>query len=340
MVFAGARLSRWLDLFLVAIVVGNFGLCLASAQTQINDVHIQPRVDLSAPPSGGALTAAFDTHTKPIHTEVDLVLVPVTITDPGDRIVTGLKSGNFQLYEGKHPQAIRHFSTEDVPVSLGILLDVSGSMKGKIERAREAALEFLKAANPQDEFFLIGFSDGPQVLRDFTSADGDIPAAMIFASPKGQTALLDAIYLGFAKMREARYQRRALLIISDGGDNHSRYTGSEIRNLAKEANVAIYSIGIFDRYCPTEEELLGPELLATIAAVSGGRSYTVDNPNYLPAVAERVGTELRNQYVLAYRPENSAHDGKWHKIKVRLRLPRGFPPLHIFAKTGYYAPAR
>jgi Ca-activated chloride channel family protein len=141
-------------------------------------------------------------------------------------------------------------------------------------------------------------------------------------------------------MRQAKYQRRALLVISDGGDNHSRYTEGEIRSLAKEADVAIYAIGIFDRYCPTQEERLGPLLLADLSEISGGRSYTVDNPNNLPAIAERVGMALRNQYVLAYRPEKSAHDGKWHAIRVRLRLPKGLPPLHVFAKTGYYAASR
>jgi len=141
-------------------------------------------------------------------------------------------------------------------------------------------------------------------------------------------------------MRQAKYQRRALLVISDGGDNHSRYSEGEIRSLAKEANVAIYAIGIFDRFSPTQEELLGPSLLAELSQVSGGRSYTVDNPNELPAIAQRVGMALRNQYVLAYRPEKSAHDGKWHAIRIRLRLPKGLPPLHVFAKTGYYAASR
>jgi Ca-activated chloride channel family protein len=286
------------------------------------------------------LDAALDTHTEPIRKQVDLVLVPVTITDARDRIVIGLDSGNFQLYEGKQRQEIRHFSTEDAPLSLGILLDVSGSMKSKIERAREAVVEFLRTANRQDEFFMITFAERPQLLQDFTDAESDAPVQGLLAASKGRTALLDAIYLGFAKMRQAKYQHRVLLVISDGGDNYSRYTEGEIRSLAKEADVAIYAIGIFDRYFPTHEEALGPLLLSDLSEISGGRSYTVDNPNDLPAIAERVGVALRNRYVLAYRPEKSAHDGKWHAIKVRLRLPKGLPPLHVFAKTGYYAASR
>lgn len=341
MVFAGATSLLRPSLLLAATVIANLGSSLAPAQDQVNAVHIVPRVEIPTPTPQAALpSSALDTHTEPIRKQVDLVLVPVTITDPRDRIVTGLGSGNFQLYEGKQRQEIRHFSTEDAPLSLGILLDLSSSMKSKIERAREAVVEFLRAANRQDEFFMITFADRPQLLRDFTDAERDAPLQGLLAAPKGRTALLDAIYLGFATMRQAKYQRRALLVISDGGDNHSRYTEGEIRSLAKEADVAIYAIGIFDRYCPTQEERLGPLLLADLSEISGGRSYTVDNPNNLPAIAERVGMALRNQYVLAYRPEKSAHDGKWHAIRVRLRLPKGLPPLRVFAKTGYYAASR
>jgi len=256
MVFAGATSLLRLSLL---VVIANLGISLASAQDQINEVHIQPRAEMSAPEAlANQLSSALDTHTEPIRKQVDLVLVPVTITDPMDRIVIGLDSDNFRLYEGKQQQEIRHFSTEDAPVSLGILLDVSSSMKNKIERAREAVVEFLRAANQQDEFFMITFADRPQLLRDFTDAGEDAPLQGLLATPKGRTSLLDAIYLGFAQMRQAKYQRRALLVISDGGDNHSRYSEGEIRSLAKEANVAIYAIGIFDRFSPTQEELLGP----------------------------------------------------------------------------------
>jgi len=340
MEFAGTTSILRSSLLVVLIVIVNLEIS-APAQEQINEVHIMPRAGNSVREAApNLLSSSLDTHTEPIRKQVDLVLVPVTITDPRDRIVTGLDSANFQLFEGRQRQEIRYFSTEDAPLSLGILLDVSGSMKNKIERAREAVVEFLGAANQQDEFFMITFADRPQLLLDFTDSGGDVPLPELLAAPKGRTALLDAIYLGFAKMRQAKYQRRALLVISDGGDNHSRYTEGEIRSLAKEAAVAIYAIGIFERYQPTQEELLGPLLLSDLSEISGGRSYTVDNPNDLPAIAEQVGTALRNQYLLAYRPEKSAHDGKWHAIRVRLRLPKGLPPLHVFAKTGYYAASR
>jgi Ca-activated chloride channel homolog len=269
--------------------------------------------------------------------DVDLVLVPVTITDPMNRLVTGLDKDNFSLFEGKDQQDIKHFSSEDAPVSLGVIFDMSGSMASKIERAREAVVEFFKTANPQDEFFLITFADKPEQIADFTQSVEDIQGKMVYTIPKGRTALLDAIYLGVSKMRQAKYPKRALLIISDGGDNHSRYTEGEIKSLVKEADVMVYSIGIYDHTFASEEERLGPQLLSDVSELSGGRSFTIDNPNDLGDVATKIGIELRNQYVLGYRPKNPGHDGKWHKIKVKLLPPKGLPPLHVYAKSGYYA---
>ena len=309
-----------------------------SAQNLGDDVHINPRIQ-PPPPAGPVVDAAFKTHTKPIKKDVDLVLVPVTITDPMNRLVTGLDKENFSLLEGKEMQEIRHFSSEDAPVSLGVIFDMSGSMNSKIDRAREAVIEFFKTANPQDEFFLISFADKPEQLSDFTQSVDDIRGKLVYTVPKGRTALLDAIYLGVSKMRQAKYQKRALLIISDGGDNHSRYTENEIKSMVKEADVQIYAIGIYDRYMATAEEKYGPVLLTDVADLTGGRAFTIDNPNDLADVATKIGIELRNQYVLGYRPKNPTHDGKWRKIKVKLTPPKGLPPLRVFAKTGYYAPS-
>jgi Ca-activated chloride channel family protein len=256
-----------------------------------------------------------------------------------DRLVTGLDKENFQLFEGKEKQDIQHFSSEDAPVSIGIIFDMSGSMTDKIERAREAVVEFCRSANPQDEFFMITFSDQPRLAAGFTSNPDDIQNKLIFTAPKGRTALLDALYLGMHKMKEAKNQRKALLIISDGGDNHSRYTEQELKSQIKEADVIVYGIGVYDAYFPTMEERLGPQLLSEISQVTGGRTFTIDNPNDLPDVASKIGMELRNQYLLGYKPSSVSHDGKWHKIKVKLRIPRGLPPLQVYARTGYYAPS-
>jgi Ca-activated chloride channel family protein len=330
----------------LALLILFSAFCLVSgtrarAQTpDVDDIHIAPRVDPDTDKDlqpKAMVGDAVRTHSPTIKSKVDLVLVPVTVTDPMNRLVTGLDKENFQVYEGKEAQDVRHFSSEDAPISLGVIFDMSGSMGSKVERAREAVTEFFKTANPQDEFFLIAFADKPQEISDFTQSVDELEGKLIYTVPKGRTALLDAIYLGISKMRQAKYPKRALLIISDGGDNHSRYTEGEIKSLVKEADVMVYSIGIYDRYMSTPEEQLGPALLNDVSELSGGRSFTIDNPNDLADVATKIGIELRNQYVLGYRPKNPGHDGKWHKIKVKLLPPKGLPPLHVYAKTGYYA---
>jgi Ca-activated chloride channel homolog len=315
----------------------------AAAQTDVNDIHVQQReVEKPKEPPKENVVSTKDgltTRVRPLKVDVDLVLVPVTITDPLNRLVTGLEKDNFQLYEGSSQQEIRSFSSEDAPVSLGVIFDSSGSMTSKMDRAKEAVIEFFKTANPQDEFFMITFNDEPEAVTDFTNSVDEIQNKLIFAIPRHRTALLDAIYMGVSKMRQAKYAKKALLIISDGGDNHSRYTENEIKSVVKEADVMIYAIGIYDRYASAMEERLGPQLLSEITELTGGRAFTIDNPNDLADVATKIGVELRNQYVLGYRPAKVVRDGKWRKIKVKLLPPKGLPPLRVYARTGYYAPA-
>ncbi len=311
-------------------------------QAEVNDVHIQPREaqkdKTEEVATQGLVSPSLNTHVRPLRVDVDMVLVPVTITDPMNRLVTGLEKENFELFEGGSKEEIKSFSSEDAPVSLGVIFDSSGSMSSKMDRAKDAVMEFFKTANPQDEFFMITFSDEPEVINDFTSSVDDIQGKLVFTVPRRRTALLDAIYMGVTKMREAKYAKKALLIISDGGDNHSRYTENEIKALVKEADVMIYAIGIYDRYFPTEEERLGPALLGEITELTGGRAFTVENPNDLADVATKIGIELRNQYVLGYRPKMVVRDGKWRKIRVKLLPPKGLPPLRVYARTGYYGP--
>ena len=308
----------------------------AFAQTSLNDVHVAPRQPhIAAAANSPELVRGSYLHV--LKQDVNLVLVSVSVTDPMQRLVTGLAPENFQVFEGNKPQQIRHFSSEDAPVSVGIILDSSGSMSDKMDRVREAVNQFCQAANPQDEFFLITFSEQPRLATDFTSKPEELQSALLYTQPKGRTALLDAIYMGIQKMRQAQYAKKALLIISDGGDNHSRYGEHEVRSAAKESDVLIYSVGVFDRSVPTPEEWLGPDLLKSIAEPSGGSAFTAFSATELPAIAHRIGTELRTQYVLGYRPENPPHDGKWHKISVKLRLPRRIAFLQPHFRKGYYA---
>ena len=314
------------------------------------NVHIEPRPTptpnvVAVPDPATKADVATDpglkvNHGKPIQVDVDLVLVPVTVTDDWNRIVTGLDKENFTVMEGNQQQEVRHFSSEDAPLSLGVIFDMSGSMSDKIEKAREAVIEFFKTANPLDEFFMITFNDRPQLRNDFTKSVEEIQGKLVYTVPQGSTALLDAIYMGITKMKDARNTKKALLIISDGGDNHSRYTEGEIKSMVREADVQIYAIGMFSTAPPTPEEVAGPALLTDISNVTGGRMFSINSPNELADVATKIGIELRNQYVLGYRPTNKTKDGRWRKIKVKLIPPKGLPHLNVYSKTGYYAPSQ
>jgi len=282
-------------------------------------------------------------HTAPLLVDVNMVVVNVTVTDPFDRIVTGLDQENFQIYDEKVEQKIVAFSTEDAPISVGMVFDCSGSMGDKIQKSKEAALQFFKTSNPQDEFMLISFSDRPDMISGFTAKFENLQDRLLTVKSGGRTALLDAIYLGVSEMKKATTNRRALLVISDGGDNHSRYTESDIKKAVKESDVQIYAVGIFEPLSSrarTVEEASGPGLLAELAEVSGGRMFSVENSNELPDIAEKISIELRNQYVLGYKPSNLIRDGRWRRIRVKLNPPKGLPPLQVYARTGYYAPTQ
>src|SRR6266478_5438680 len=233
-------------------------------------------------------------------------------------------------------------SAEDVPISIGVIFDFSGSMSNKVGKAREAAVQFFKTANPQDEFFLVSFNERAELTSSFTNSVEDLQSRMMLTVPKGRTALLDAIYLGLSQMRGAHNAKRALLILSDGGDNHSRYNESDIKRLVKEADTQLYAVGIFDPLGyrnRSPEELGGPSLLSEVTEMTGGRVFAVEKLDDLPDIASKIGMELRNQYVLGYRPSNKAHDARWRKLKIKLRAPKGLPPLSVYSKTGYYAPS-
>jgi VWFA-related protein len=279
-----------------------------------------------------------------IRIDTTLVQIPVTVTDPLNRFVTGLEKEHFKLLEDKVEQIITQFSSEDAPLSVGLVFDTSGSMGSKLQRSRQAAVQFFKTANPEDEFFLIEFSDRPELVVPFTTDTEEIQNRLAFTQSKGKTALLDGVYMAMNEMKKkARNPRKAILIISDGGDNNSRYTESEVRNAVREADVQIYGIGIFESMGGrnrTPEETMGPSLLNELAELTGGRSYSVENVNELADIAAKIGIELRNQYMLYYTPKNQTRDGKYRHVVVKLVQPKGLPPLKAFFRLGYYAPAQ
>jgi Ca-activated chloride channel family protein len=274
-----------------------------------------------------------------IRMNVEMTLVNVSVTDPLNNSVTSLNKENFKLYEDGVEQEISAFSTEDVPISIGLIFDVSGSMGNKLDRARQAAIQFLRTANPHDEFFLVRFNDRAELTNPFTSSE-ELEKRIMFTAAGGRTALLDAVYLGLDQMRSAHNARRALLIISDGGDNHSLYNEADVRNSLREADCQLDAMGIFDRshIGRKSEERYGWSLLSELVETTGGRVYPVSKVTDLPAIASKIGMELRNQYVLGYKPPDMHRSRAWRKIKVKLNAPRGLPPVKIYARSGYYAP--
>ena len=260
-----------------------------------------------------------------------------------NRFVLGLGRQDFRVLEDGREQQVKQFSDEDAPLSVGLLVDTSGSMGPKIETSRKAVAQFLKTMNAQDEAFLIEFSDRADVAVPFTRNANELQSKLVSVEPQGLTALLDAVHLGIREMKKAKNPRKALLIISDGGDNNSRYTATEIKDLVREADVQIYAMGEFepfDFFGLTAAELSGPHLLSELAEQTGGHAFAASRPSDLPGIATRIGIELRNQYVLAYYPLNHERNGKFRKVEVKLEQPKGLPLLKAHWRPGYYAPTQ
>ena len=306
---------------------------------------LQPNVSITPRPKIGPAATPDNVTDRRADIRVDttLVLIPVSVTDPIGRYVTGLDKENFKLTEDKAEQEISQFSSEDAPMSVGVVFDTSGSMGAKLQRSRQAVAQFLKAANPEDEFFLVQFNDRPELVVGFTPDTEELQNRLTFVESKGRTALLDGVYMAMNQMKKGRNPRKAILIISDGGDNSSRYTESEVKNAVRESDVQIYSIGIFESLAGrgrTPEEAGGPGLLNQISEQTGGRFFAADNLVDLPDIAAKIGLELRNQYVLGYRPKNKERDGKFRRVQVRLVKTAGLPQLRPTHRPGYYAPTQ
>jgi VWFA-related protein len=278
--------------------------------------------------------------TARFNAEATLVLIPVTVTDASNRFVLGLQKEDFRIREDGAEQTIAHMSGEDAPLSVGLVFDMSGSMDNKLRISRQAAVQFLKTMNRQDEAFLIAFSDHAKLVTGFTNRVEEIQNQLMSLQPGGLTALLDAAELALQEIKKARNPRKAILIISDGGDNNSRFSSSQIQALVREADVQLYAMGVFEPSIftgMTKEEISGPRLLAEIAEQTGGRVFAATDPNDLPSVATRIGIELRNQYVLAYSPKSEKKDGRYRRVEVIVREPTGISNLKLHWRLGYYA---
>jgi len=270
--------------------------------------------------------------------DVDLVLVNATVTDQLNRYVSGLESKHFQVWEDKIEQKVSYFNAEDVPISIGIIFDVSGSMKDKIGTAREAAATFLKTGNPDDEYFLVTFANRPEVVADFTTDVTKLQSKLLLTPAKGMTAMYDSVYVGLEKLKEGTNPKKALLLITDGEDNRSRYTFQNVKDFVKEQDVQIYGIGIVDEWnSQLSAGHTGRAMIEELADLTGGRAFFPDSVYELEDICTKIAVELKNQYVLGFHSTNGAKDGKWRKLRVRVNPPKGIEHLNVRAKSGYYA---
>ena len=275
----------------------------------------------------------------PVIVHTDLITLTVTVTDTYGRYVSGLGKNAFTVLDDKKPQEISFFSDDDAPVSVGVIFDVSGSMSGdKIRRARDALANFIQTSHNADEYFLIAFNSRAQLLLDKTRDGDSVLDKLTFVQTKNNTALYDACYLGVEKVQRGAHPKRALLLISDGQDNNSRYTFNEVRRLLKESDVVLYAVGILSGSdAGSSLGMEGQGTLDELASVSGGKAFFPRSAAEMDDIFEQIALELRHQYSIGYRPTNFVNDGKWHKVKVKVTPPRGLPRLFVRSKEGYYA---
>jgi Ca-activated chloride channel homolog len=283
--------------------------------------------------------SADKSQNQTLKVDVDLTLVNATVTDSLNRYVSGLEQEHFQIWEDKIEQKIEYFSSEDVAMSLGMIFDVSGSMKDKIATARDAAVTFLKTGNPDDEYFLVEFANRPEVASDFTTDISKLQSKIIFTPAKGMTAMYDAVYVGLEKLKAGNNPKKALLLITDGEDNRSRYTFQNVKEFVKEQDVQIYAIGITDQWnSQLSAGRTGRAMLEELADLTGGRAFFPDSVYELEDICTKIAIELKNQYVIGYHSTNQAKDGKWRKLRLKVNPPKGIQHLNVKSKAGYYAP--
>ena len=331
----GSRIRLWLPL------VGSLlSLCLVTlAITPLLQSQSDSLLRV-APRSQSQDATPEDVLVKPLKINVNVVLVPVVVADAMNHPIIGLQKQDFVLTDNDEQEEIQYFSAEDAPISVGLLVDVSKSMTDKVDAEREAISEFFKNANQQDDYFVVAFSSHPEMLTDVTQSIGTIQSKLGAVVPNGSTAMLDAISMAMTRMRSAKYKRRALLIISDGGDNNSHHKYREIKSLVRDSDVEVYAIGLFDTaFFKTYEVFMGKKWLSEITDATGGRTVTVDNVSKMGEAAAAISTEMRNQYVLGYRPSNILTDGKRRQIKVRVINPLSSDAqLQAYYKRGYIIP--
>jgi Ca-activated chloride channel family protein len=303
-----------------------FLLALLSLRAQ--DVTIQPRERRAEAKKTEAAT------TPNLRADSNLVLVPLTVTDKLGRPVTGLEKENFRVFDNKVEQKITQLGMDDEPVAVGFIFDVSGSIGGALEQYRRATHEFFTSADDKDEFFLVEFQSSAKLVVPLTRQVNQIEYQIMMTKSAGMTSLYDAVYLAASEIRKSKLTKKALILVSDGGENNSRYTYTELKNALRETDALLYSIG------PSPDHAWGDNdgrLLKDISELTGGRLIEMDRMD-LTDLAQKIIVDLRNRYVIGYVPEDKTRDGKYHHIQVQIAPPKGLGKLTAHWRTGYYAP--
>lgn len=308
--------------------------CLVIAGSAQDDtpVHLSPAVAITDPSLDASSAISYD---------VNLVLVPVVVTDSYNHPVLGLPKDRFALFEDKRRQQIEYFFSEDAPMSIGLVLDFSGSMETKIDLLREAVEQFFINANGDDEYYVVAVSTHPTLLALGTRSLHQIDMKLSKETPTGATALYDAVDLTMRMMRKTSYQRRVIVIISDGNDTDSRLSKGKLIRRIQESNIDVYGVGIFDTpllFLKPLDVALGKRSMAQLTDASGGRTIVIENDSKLPETMANLSKELRSRYILGYRPTKMRADGKWRNIKVSVKPAEDRSHFQAIFKKGYFAP--
>jgi Ca-activated chloride channel homolog len=315
-------------------------LCLTAGRSIQAEDNEGPRLLENQQMAGTiARTHSNDSAPSSIRVDVNMTLVPVTVMDSWGRNVLGLDRENFRVFDGTEPRPIVSFTRSDAPVSIGLIYDCSRSMAPKFKIARQAPTQLFSHLNPEDEAFLVTVSDRPELRHGFTTQLNDLMSTLMFVNPGGSTSLVDGVYLALHEMKKARNPRKALIIVSDGGDNNSRYSFRELAQLAAESDTQIFSICLWQAP-QSPEEVAGPALLAKLAQASGGINFMTSDANAMEGTFAHIGVTLHNEYMLGYYPSGNAPAGKYRKIKVQVLVPAGVSKLQVFARSGYYVPEK
>jgi len=273
------------------------------------------------------------------------VNLPVSVLDKDGHPVDGLKQENFQVFEDKVPQTIKTFRHEDIPLSVGLVIDNSGSMRNKRERVNSAALAFARESNPDDETFIVNFDDSAYLEQDFTASIGDLVDALDNIDARGETALYDAIYLSADHLKSGKKDKKAILLITDGEDNVSKYKFEKVFDTLRQSKgVTLYAIGLLEEddqrgglFHPAPSKKAKADLIK-FAEVTGGQAFFPKNLDEVEDITKRIAHDIRNHYTITYTPTNANLDGTYREITVKVTPPKNMGKITSHAKPGYYAP--